>query len=259
MSIKTRRIICIIFILIFFIATPLIIAYATGYKLSFNKKFLQKTGIFILDSHPSGAKIFINNKIQQNLFKKIFLNKQTYITTPAKIKNLSPGEYVVRLELTDYWPWGKKLSIKPGLATYAEDIYLFKQNLPVLAISTKINDLKLSPAKNKLAILNSNQLILFNLINETKQITPLLNKKKSLSWSNNNQKIILDNTAYDVDNLDNKITIDDLAIKNPTKLSWTDNKLYYTSVDSLSYFDPMNKSSEEIINKKEINDYVIKN
>jgi len=99
MSLKTRRIIFILFIIIFIIITPLIISYASGYRFSFPRKIIQKTGLLVLDSRPPGAKIYINDKLYQLFFNKYFSNKNNYTTTPAKIKGILPNEYNVRLEL----------------------------------------------------------------------------------------------------------------------------------------------------------------
>ncbi|MFH1233535.1 MAG: hypothetical protein V1649_02700 [Patescibacteria group bacterium] len=211
-----------------------------------------------MDSQPPNAKIFINNQVQQNLIAKIFSNKPNYITTPAKIKNLLPGEYTIKLELMGYWPWEKKLKINPSTSTYAKDIFLFKQNSPVLATTAKINALQLSPDRKKIAMLNNNQLALFNLSNKVVQTTRISTKGQSLSWSIDSKKIILTNSVYDANNLDNKITAMDLADKNATKLFWDNNKLYYQSTNSLNSFDPYEKINKKIIANQKIDNYLIK-
>ena len=86
----------LIFILLFLIIAPAIILYAAGFKLSKNGLAIQKTGMFIIDSNPRGAKIFINGQVQKK-FINILFNKNRFITTPAKIKNLLPGEYDLSL------------------------------------------------------------------------------------------------------------------------------------------------------------------
>lgn len=144
MKLITRRILRTIFLLAFLIITPLVSIYAAGYKLSWKKISIQKTGMIILDSNPSGADIFINGKAQQLGFKKIFssLIGQTEaggIKTPAKIKNLLPGEYDVRIELPGYYPWQKRLKVEPGASTFAEDINLFRNDLPLQLISGHID------------------------------------------------------------------------------------------------------------------------
>ncbi|MEK7557906.1 MAG: hypothetical protein AAB530_01710 [Patescibacteria group bacterium] len=257
MTIKTRQIICIFLYLIFLIITPLIIIFAAGYKFNFNKNkiipfSLQKTGMFILDSQPPNAKIFINNQIQQNLINKIFSNKTNNITTPAKIKNLLPEEYTVKLELASYWPWEKKLRITSGNSTYAENIFLFKQSSPILIKTTKINDLQLSPSKEKLAILSNDQLSLLNLMNDTEQKTSLQTEEKSLSWSADSQKIILTNSAYDANNLNNKIAPNNLADKNITKLSSSEVLSMIKKNNNIKYADLVNDSKLIYANDFEI-------
>ncbi|MEK7203045.1 MAG: hypothetical protein AAB653_01895 [Patescibacteria group bacterium] len=259
MSLKVRQIICLFFYLIFFLVTPLIVAYTAGYKFNFSKRCFQKTGMLILDSQPPNSKIFINNKIQQNLILEKFFNKPSYITTPAKIKNLLPGEYTIKLELDGYWPWEKKLKINQSASTYAKDIFLFKKNLPTLVATTKIDNLQLSPSKEKLTMLSDNQLALFNLVDGTEQTTQLLIKKQFLSWSADSKKIILADSIYDADNLNNKITIEDLTIKNAEKLFWDNNKLYYQSANSLNCFNIYEKNNKKIIDNQKIDNYLIKN
>ncbi|MDO9399785.1 MAG: PEGA domain-containing protein [bacterium] len=244
MTIKTRQIICIFLYLTFFIATPLIIAYAAGYKFNFNKNrtmpfSLQKTGMFILDSQPPNAKIFINNQIQQNLINKIFFNKTNNITTPAKIKNLLPGEYTIKLELPGYWPWEKKLRITSGNSTYAENIFLFKQSAPVLIKATEINNLA---NKNTIESSDSEVLSRFKknnnikyaeLINDSKLIyandfeiwlNDLADKKQTLitrisdnitgiAWHPSNNYII-----YSTDKTINVIEMDEREKRSNTEL-----------------------------------------
>ena len=95
MTLKQRRVLYTLFILAFLIITPAIILYASGYKIGNGLK-LQKTGIFIIDSKPRGAKIYLNDKLEQDQIKKWLLDKNSFVVTPAKIKNLLPGEYLVR-------------------------------------------------------------------------------------------------------------------------------------------------------------------
>ena len=112
MTLKTRRLLYISFILAFLIITSSLILYATGYRIKltwpidFNQTF-QKTGMFIFDTEPHGAKIYLNKKPQELFFKKIFTREESFIKTPTKIKNLLPGEYDITLELEGYWPWRK--------------------------------------------------------------------------------------------------------------------------------------------------------
>lgn len=94
MSLRVRRIIYLTFILIFAIATPLIILYTAGYRYNLKKNKIQKTGILILKSRPKEATIYLNEKIQKE-------------KTPARIANLLPEDYFVRVEKENFYPWQK--------------------------------------------------------------------------------------------------------------------------------------------------------
>ncbi len=74
---KRRKILFFIFLAIFIVATPLIALYATGYKINLkdplSRQLVQKTGMFILETKPEGASIYINDKEQKNIIDQLFL------------------------------------------------------------------------------------------------------------------------------------------------------------------------------------------
>ena len=255
MTLKVRRIISLIFILLFLTIAPAIVLYAAGFKLSKNGFFIQKTGIFIIDSNPRGAKIFIDGKVQKNFVSSLF-NKNNFIVTPAKIKNLLPGEYNLSLELNGYSGWQKQLTIYPGSSTFAEDIYLFKNDLPVQIFPAKIKSINFSPNKNRALILSDDQITFFNLADETKKYVNQKNLKgENFIWSDDGFKVVIDNYLYDSNNLNIKI---DLSKS-------TDGFNYKWEGDSLSFQDETsiyrlnNKNlPEKIINNLQFDDYLIK-
>ena len=128
-----RDLMFILFIVLFVVLTFLLSLYATGYRLDLNRALsghvLQKTGTLILASTPKGADIYLDGK-QTKSSGSIFGD---YATTPAKVKNLLPKEYLVEVRLDGYWPWEKKMTIYGGESTYAENIVLFKRCTPTEA------------------------------------------------------------------------------------------------------------------------------
>ncbi|MCX6795302.1 MAG: PEGA domain-containing protein [Candidatus Falkowbacteria bacterium] len=136
MNKKLRDAMFFFFVLLFFVATFLLSLYAAGYRLDFGRalkgRFLQKTGTMILASTPKGADIYLDGR-QAKSSGSIFGN---YATTPAKIKNLLPQEYLVEVKLDGYWPWEKKITIYGGQSTYAENIILFKRCVPTEALAS---------------------------------------------------------------------------------------------------------------------------
>ncbi|MCK4553780.1 hypothetical protein KAU19_02360 [Candidatus Parcubacteria bacterium] len=267
MSLKIRRLLYITFILIFLIIAPMMIFYAAGYKFSLSGIKFQRTGTFIFDTKPKGAKIFINGQPQQTFFKKYYSQEKSFIKTPAKIKNLLPGEYNIKFELDSYWPWQKKLTIYPGTSTYAEDIYLFKKNLPILLLPDKINNSQLSPDKNKLTILINKQITILNLTNEEQTKLPFINRLSTTtySWSPSSKKILLNKSIINIKNGKESRTLGiDLTdyVKNEiNNLKWdfySDDKLYYNDKNNIYSFSLSTKSKKIILQYPPTNNYLIK-
>jgi len=164
MTIRIRNFIFYSFCAIFVIATFLISLYATGYRVNLSwppnfKNLLQQTGTLILDSRPTGATIFINGRSDQDFLQKYLFSQPSQYYTPAKIKNILPGEYLVRFELAGYWPYEKKLRIYPGQATYLEDIDLFRQDLPLQIVSSKIQEIEMTSDNNYILLKDDKRII----------------------------------------------------------------------------------------------------
>lgn len=185
MSLRARRIIYLTFILIFVIITPVIIFYATGYRYNFKKNKIQKTGILILKSKPRDAAIYLNDKPRKE-------------KTPARIINLIPDDYFVKLEKENFHSWQKKLTIESNLTTFAEDIILFKKNLPSEIKINQINLISLSPDEKKLAytlnLEHSKEVWILTLEDKKEQLiyrTSSENEINFLEWSPTNKKILI--------------------------------------------------------------------
>ncbi|KKR91704.1 MAG: hypothetical protein UU95_C0021G0008 [Parcubacteria group bacterium GW2011_GWC2_42_12] len=255
MTLKVRRMLSLIFILLFLIIAPAIILYAAGFKLSKNGLAIQKTGMFIIDSNPRGAKIFINGQVQKK-FINILFNKNRFITTPAKIKNLLPGEYDLSLELDGYWGWQKKLTVNPGTSTFVENIYLFKNSLPVQILPANLESINLSAGDNRALILSADQLTFFNLADKTSQTVKQNDfKGKNIAWSADGQKLVIDHYLYNLDDLKVKINLNQAPASFNYK--WRDNILYWQDKTSIYQLDSADLPSK-IIGNREISDFLIK-
>lgn len=187
MILRTRRIIYLAFILVFILITPVIILYATGYRYNFQKHRFQKTGILIIKSEPSGANIYLNGGVQKN-------------TTPARIADLIPENYLIEVGKDGYHSWQKNLPVASNLTTFAENITLFGNNLPIVLIDGDVSYLTASPDYGKLAYVLSgedgDEAWIFDLKNSKRD---LLYKTSAgeifssarLQWSRDSQKIII--------------------------------------------------------------------
>lgn len=145
MTIKTRRLIYITFMLIFLIAAPILILYAAGYRYNFKKTKFQKTGAIFAETEPKGADIFIENE------KKL-------AKTANQIGKLLPGEYSVRLEKDGYFPWQKKLTVEPEKVVFIKKLILLKNSqVPALLLEKPILASLNSPDnQNSMAVILNN-------------------------------------------------------------------------------------------------------
>ncbi|HRY52602.1 MAG TPA: PEGA domain-containing protein [Candidatus Portnoybacteria bacterium] len=118
----TRRLLFYSLVLIFILATPPTILYATGYSFDWQKKAITATGGFYLKSLPEEATILIDGQ-----------NKKT---TPRLVSRLLPKSYSVEIAKEGFHSWQKELTIEPKLVTEARNIILFPNTL----LPEKISD-----------------------------------------------------------------------------------------------------------------------
>jgi len=162
MSKKARDFIFYIFIIIFIVLTVGVSLYATGYKFNLRwplrlNALLVKTGMLVVDTEPTGATVYLNDEPQSETSLNIWSKK--YAATPAKIKNILPGDYDLRLEKTGYWPWQKKITINPGQTAFAENINLFRNDLPIFIATSTSRQLLLSPSRQYLYLPTERKII----------------------------------------------------------------------------------------------------
>ncbi|MFZ5559752.1 MAG: PEGA domain-containing protein [Patescibacteria group bacterium] len=123
MSRQTRRIIFLIFVLIFIIIVPAIILYAEGYSFDLEKRTIVSSGGIYLKSYPPKADIYINNKPEGK--------------TSKFVRRLIPKVYNVKIIKEEYHPWEKNISVKSGLVTRIDNIFLVPFNPKILLVATE--------------------------------------------------------------------------------------------------------------------------
>lgn len=122
MTRRTRRIIFFLFLLAFIILAPLITLYAWGYSLDWEEKTIVATGGIYLKTHPSGAEIYINDKLRGK--------------TNKFIRRLVPKLYEIKIIKDNYHSWQKNLLVEPRLVAKANNILLVPFN-PKISLITK--------------------------------------------------------------------------------------------------------------------------
>jgi len=122
MTRRTRRIIFFLFLMVFIILAPLITLYAWGYSFDWEEKTIVATGGIYLRTHPSGAEIYINDKLRGK--------------TNKFIRRLVPKLYEIKIIKDNYHSWQKNLLVEPRLVAKANNILLVPFN-PKISLITK--------------------------------------------------------------------------------------------------------------------------
>jgi hypothetical protein len=255
------------FISIFLILTPLLIFYSLGYSLQSGFK-IEKSGILVINTEPKGAKISIEDEAVQKFWSKVLNKKGDFVQTPSKLKNLKPGDYNISIDLPGYWPWTKKLTINSGQTTFAEDIYLFKNDKPALIkkVSTELGNF--SSDKQYFLSIDSNQSQIINLENQEIKSTRLenteinnLNSTKNIYWSSNGRKVMSDTNIFTLNDWNNPIYIKSLIGEKFSNFSWdesSDNAILYSFKDKLFSFNLENGNNKEILDTDNIDTFLAK-
>lgn len=145
MTIRTRRAVLILCVLLFLISLPSVLFYTLGYRLG-TDLLLYKTGGLYVSSPVTGSKIFVNNKQKKetNIFQSgLFL------------QSLKPGQYSVLVAKDGYWPWQKNLTIKEQFVTEARAFLLPKDPKGKVILRENYSPLEVSKYNEILASLKA--------------------------------------------------------------------------------------------------------
>lgn len=116
---RARRLLSWTFIIAFFLIAPAIILSTAGYRYNFATRRLERTGVMVVESRPAGATITLNGE-------------RVSAETPARLPNLSPGAYDLRVEKAGYRPWEKSVTVESRSTAFLNQISLFRQAAPML-------------------------------------------------------------------------------------------------------------------------------
>ena len=155
MTKRSRTLLFLTLVSIFFIAAPSIIFYSQGYRFDLETRRLTQVGAFYFDVHPPRAQIFVDGEQIGETSRFIGNNLS---------KNLLSKTYRVSIQKEGYIPWRKNLDIVPRQVTEAKNITLFPANL--VFEQKQQNVLRFWPAPNTRHILlqKENQTELWDLV-----------------------------------------------------------------------------------------------
>lgn len=253
-----RKILFYFFIIAFFALSFFVIVYAQGYriKLSFPPQInmLEKTGMLILKTEPSGARVFLDGEPVKSSVKNIFSSEENYNETPSKIKSLSPKEYKVTLKMQGYHEWEHNINVYPGRITTVSDIDLFKDSLPLKIINHKFEEDAVSPDAQ--FAINPEEKTLFDLkTGERERILPNIatssSKNQEILWKKDGEKFLLNGFIIEAENPKNFKNINKNLSSDIKNIQWSEDGdlLYFTDNHSLKSLNLENMKTELIVNE----------
>lgn len=130
LSRRTRLTIMLSLIGAFCILAPIIVMYARGYTFDFPTHKIIHGGALSIETNPTNVNIFINDI-------------QMKTSPPLRLSHILPGNYHIKIEGLEYFPWEKDISIVSNQTVYLHDIDLFKKDTPELVLSEekKVNQI----------------------------------------------------------------------------------------------------------------------
>lgn len=117
LPLKIRRRYFIGLLITFIVFAPLLVLYASGYRVTSDFRIIKTGGIYV-EVPVSGASFFVNDMFegQGSLFQKSFF-----------IQNLVPRTYTVRIDREGYHDWRKEVDVYPQLITHGKALMLPKE------------------------------------------------------------------------------------------------------------------------------------
>lgn len=237
---KIRNFIMFFLILSFFILTPILILYTSGYSYDFKERKIVKTGVLSIDIKPKDSQVYFDSTIVAQ-------------SMPIRLYNKIPGTYNLKLEKEGYKSWEKDVVISSNQTTYIKGITLIKESEPVKILTSlekNILNIYSNHLSKNIIILTSDEdnfelysydknnekitsLLKFNSEKEVKiEVSPFLNILYLEFETNKNKNIYLLN----LDNPENFIANLDFPKQEELKIKWqkdADNPIFISNSENI--------------------------
>ena len=197
MTKKTRNIIFILTLGLFFVIAPLILLYSQGIRIEFGRHppttpRILRTGGLYLNVLQKSAEIYLDGTLEK---------KTSILSNSALIRNLLPKKYKIEVKKPGYFSWQKTLEIKEGEVVEAKNILLVKSRAQFEILKKNIENFWVSENGEELLLKENNKegwrFLLLNLL--TLQETEIFSEKdlkgnfeiEIAEWNSQNKEILL--------------------------------------------------------------------
>jgi hypothetical protein len=238
MPLYLRKIIMWLFVLAFFIITPLVLLYTSGWNYNWKIGKIESTGVIIIDIQtPRMCAVEVEHYKTTTLLP----------FTVYHLNQLKPGEYKIRISKENYHPWEKTIEVAGNTTSFVDKVVLFKDTQPDILENEKIQ--QWFGGSNRYAIFhkehnNTKELWLFDAYDESQDllyrqvINPLSTATAEINagdwsaqsayflWKNNDEHQIFNINNLNEDPLDLDKLILPATIKNYQWHNTNNNILY---------------------------------
>lgn len=149
MTIKTRRTLFLISLVLFLIASPILVEYARGLRFDFKTwQFVETGGLFFRIHYPTEISISLDDEVVKTTGSFSIFNS-------AFIQNLIPKNYKIKISRDGFYDWEKTLKVESELVTEAHNIVLLPKELQMTKINSnddKVVDFYLSSDARNIAL-----------------------------------------------------------------------------------------------------------
>lgn len=122
----------IVFIVTFFIVSPVIVGYTMGYRFDPERGIIKEIGAISIDILPKNATVYINEQKIDD-------------TIPIRLGSVTPNRYTIRITAPGYYTWSKDIEVRNKQTVYIKEIELIQKNKPALVQNGTIHHISLSP------------------------------------------------------------------------------------------------------------------
>jgi hypothetical protein len=237
---------------VFLIITPMLIFDAYGYGFDFKKREIVKVGGISIKSVIPDVNVFVNNE---------YINKTAAFSKDLLIQKLIPGEYIVRVEKTNYHPWEKTLKVDEQKVAKAENIYLFQENIPFETKKENINNFFLSEKKDSIIYLTNNQELILNDVTIVDSTTSqqYFSDIEDINFFPNLDKILISdkNKYYYLDIIKTSIPVNLKFLETAEYFYLKDNSIIYKLKNQVIEYSLITKKTTVL--RKDVNAFVLNN
>ena len=158
---RYRLILFAVFVAAFFVITPVLIMYSSGYRYDWQNGLIKETGAINVDILPVNAVVYLNDAWLKG-------------GMPYRLKNIAPGKYRLKITAPGYFDWLKDVEVKSKQTVYIKEISLLKKNTPYLLAPGQIKNAALAADGNFIIFSRQKTVLEFWLRDLTQQKETLL-------------------------------------------------------------------------------------